>query len=258
MQDVMPWIRIDSAAPRPASVAASIRRTPFFFSTTDWMSVLLSRMSDGSTPGAYFTFSGFSSPCSSASIRRPRSGCRNVKVFSRISSSRRFNGISPRSSTEISLSIRSDAFRRASSSAPSFESRSCLCGRRRSLEDCRNVVLLELSSPKGSMTTRVVDSSMISTSVSPSWMRSPAESGVGSVMREPFRDVPFRDPRSTRRIGPPSRTPSIRACTRESVRSPRGTSFVEERPSVRTGRSSRMRRAGSPGTRTLRTSTREV
>ena len=51
MHDVMPWIRMDSAAPRPASVAASMRRTPFFFSTTDWMSVLLSRMSDGSTPG---------------------------------------------------------------------------------------------------------------------------------------------------------------------------------------------------------------
>ena len=108
------------------------------------------------------------------------------------------------------------------------------------------------------MTTRVVDSSTTSTSVSPSWMRSPAESGTGTVMRAPFREVPLREPRSTSRIGPPSWTASIRAWTRESVRSPSGTSFVDERPSVRTGRSSLMRRAGSPGTRTLRMNTPEV
>ena len=34
------------------------------------------------------------------------------------------------------------------------------------------------------MTTRVVDSSTTSTSVSPSWMRSPAASGTGTVMRD--------------------------------------------------------------------------
>ena len=55
--------------------------------------------------------------------------------------------------------------------------------------------------------------------------------------------------------GPPSALRAARGRGRASGR-PSGTSFVEERPSVRTGRSSRSRRAGSPGTRTFRTSTR--
>ena len=243
MQDVMPWMRMDSAAPSPASVAASMRRTPFFFSTTDWMSVFERRMSEGSTPGAYFTFSAFSSPDSSASMRRPRSGWRNVNVFSRMSSRSLLSGMSPRSSTEISFSILSDAFRRASSSAPSFASQAWRWGRSRSLDDCRNVVFFDVSSMP-SMTTRVVDSSRTSMRVSPSWIRSPAERTAGSPMREPFSEVPLREPRSTRRIA--ASDTSSRAWTRESVRSASGTSFVDERPSVSAGRSSRIRRAGSP------------
>src|SRR5204863_2238716 len=78
-------------------------------------------------------------------------------------------------------------------------------------------------------------------------------SGAGSTIRIPFRQVPLREPRSTRSACP--FVPSIFAWTRESVRSASGMSFVDERPSVRTDRSSRIRRGGSPGTRTLSTST---
>jgi hypothetical protein len=224
----------------------SIRRRPFFFSTTAATRVLDNRMSSAEIPSATRTTAGTSSP---VTLERRRTTARSGISVSKTLSIRNFRSSSTETSLRSwivsSLTTRSDSISLESCSAGSRGSVSV--GLRSSSAEALRMVLLRASSPAiSSMRTRVVDSDSTFKVTPPTVIRSPDFRGCSVTRRSPFKNVPFLEARSST-VRPPLPSRTIRACWRESILSEIGRSFIEERPIVVTGRSSRNFCAGIPG-----------
>ena len=229
-----------------AVVLGGMRSRPLRFSTTAATSVFDSRMSSAEIPSATRTTAGASSPVDRCRRRtRPLSGLSVSKTLSIRKRSSSSTEMSRRSSIVSSFTTRSDSINLPSCSAGRRGSVSVACARSSAAEAFR-IVLSSGSSPPPSMRTRVVDSDSTLSVTPPTVIRSPGFRVWMVVRRSPFRNVPLRDPRSST-VRPPSVSRTMRACWRDSILSEIGRSFIDDRPTVVTGRSSESFRAAIPG-----------
>ncbi len=215
------------------------------FSTTEATSVRERRISSAEMPSATRMIAGMSS-CETLCRRSTtqRSGFSVSKTLSMRNFNSSSTETSRRSSIVSSFTTRSDSTSFESCSAGSRGSVS-VCLRSSSAEAFR-IVLSSPSSSAASMRTRVVDSDSTLSVTPPTVMRSPGFRAMIVESRSPLTKVPFREPRSST-DRPPLLSRTMRACCRDSILSAIGRSFIEERPMVVTGRSSRIFWAGIPG-----------